>query len=62
MDNSIGEGTLVRFIQALQNHLEIFSGNDVYNFTKHDRIQVTDRTIIGNPNSGCYLVEQWNIK
>ena len=29
---------------------------------KYDKIQVTDTTIIKAPNSGGYLLRNWNIK
>ena len=38
IDDSIGEGTIVRFSQTLQNHLKVSVGNDTYNLTKYDRI------------------------
>ena len=41
IDKLIGEGTVVRFIQALQKWLKISVGNEVYNLTKFDeKIQI----------------------
>ena len=62
IDDSIGEDILVRFNQTLQSYLKVFVGNDTYNLTKYNKIQLTDTTIIEAPNSGGYLLQQWNIK
>ena len=37
-------------------------GNDTCNLTKNDKLQSIDTTIINYPNSGGYLLQQWNIK
>ena len=37
-------------------------GNDTYNLTKYDKIQITDTTIIKYPNTGGYLLRNWFIK
>ena len=55
VDDSIGEGTLLRFYQTLENYLKVSVGNNPYNLTKHDKIQITDTTIIKYPNTGGYL-------
>ena len=44
VDDSIGEGTIVRFDQALQKHIKVSVGNDTYNLTKYDKKQITDTT------------------
>ena len=62
VDGSIGQGIVLRFSQTLQNYLKVSVGNDIYNLTKFDKIQITDTTIIKSPNTGGYLLEQWNIK
>ena len=46
VDDSIGEGTIVRFNQTLENYLKVSVGNDTYNLTKNDKIQITDTTEI----------------
>ena len=51
-DDSIGEGTIVRFNQTLENYLKVSVGNETSNLTKYDKIQVTDTTIIKYPNTG----------
>ena len=62
IDDSIGEGTLLRFNQTLQNYLKVSVGNDTYNLTKYDKIQLTDTTIMKGGNTGGYLLQNWNIK
>ena len=59
VDDTIGEGTLVRFIQTFQNYLKVSVGNDIYFLTKYDRIQLTDVTRIRSPNTGFYLLQNW---
>ena len=62
IDDSIGEGTLLRFNQTLENYLKVSVGNDTYNLTKYDKIPITDTTIIKYPNIGGYLLQNWDIK
>ena len=62
VDDSIGEGTLPRFNQTLQNYLKVSVGNDTYSLTKNDKIQNTDTTEIKLPNKGSELLQKWNIK
>ena len=54
--------TLVRFNQTLQNYLKVSVGNDTYNRTKYDKIQITDTTEMRYPNIGSDLLQKWNIK
>ena len=37
-------------------------GNNTYNLTNYDKIQITDTTIIKYPNTGGYLLQNWLIK
>ena len=37
-------------------------GNDTYNLTKYDKIQISDTTILKYPNSGSDLLQNWVIK
>ena len=62
VDNSIGEVTLLRFNQTLENYLKVSVGNDIYNLTKYDKIQITDTTEMRYPNIGSDLLQKWNIK
>ena len=52
IDNELDKNTIVRFNQTLQNYLKASVGNNTYNLTKYDKIQITDTTIIKYPNSG----------
>ena len=62
IDDSIGEGTLLRFNQTLQNYLKVSVRNDVYNLTKYDKIQLNERTVMKAGITGGYLLQNWNIK
>ena len=62
VDNSIGEGTLLRFNQTLENYLKVSVGNDTYNLTKYNKIQILDTTEIKYPIIGSDLLQKWNIK
>ena len=61
IDNELDKNTIVRFNQTLQNYLKVSVGNDIYNLTKYDKIQITDTMIIRSPNEGKYLLQKWNI-
>ena len=58
-DDSIGEGTLVRFNPTLQNYLKVSVGNDIYKLTKFDKIQLTDTTTMKAGNTGGYVLPYW---
>ena len=45
IDDSIGEGTIVRFNQTPENYPKESVGNNTYNLTKYDKIHCTDTTI-----------------
>ena len=62
LDDSKGEGSILRFNQSLQNYLKVSVGNDTYNLTKNDKIKITDTTNINYPNTGGYLRQNWIIK
>ena len=62
VDDSIGEGTLLRFNQTLSKYLKVSVGNDTYNLTKYDKIQITDTTKMRYSNIGSDLIQKWNIK
>ena len=61
IDDELDKNTIVRFNQTLQNYLKVSVGNDTYNFTKYDKIQISDTTEIKFPNEGKYLLQKWNI-
>ena len=61
IDDSIGEGTLLRFNQTLSNYLKVSVGDTIYNLTKYDKIKIIDTTEVKYPNEGKYLLQKWNI-
>ena len=62
VDDSVGEGTLVRFNQTLQNYLKVSVRNITYNLTKKDNLYITDPTVSNYANTGGYLLQNWVIK
>ena len=61
-DDSMGDPNILRFIQTLEKYLKVSVGNDTYNLTKYDKIQITDTTKFKYPNTGGYLLHNWVIK
>ena len=59
VDDSIGEGNVLRIDQTLQNYLKVSVGGDVYNPTKKDRIHIVDTTEIKFPNRGSDFLQKW---
>ena len=53
---------MLRFNQTQQNYLKVSVGNDTYNLTKYDKIQITDTTEIKFPKIGSDLLQKWNIR
>ena len=62
IDHELDKNTVLRFNQTLQNYLKVSVGNDTYNLTKNDKIQITDTTEMRYPNIGSDLLQKWNIK
>ena len=62
IDESIGEGTILGFSQTLSNYLKVSVGNDNYNLTKNDKIQLIDLTEIRSPNIGSDLLPRGRTK
>ena len=62
IDDELNKNTLLRFNQTLQNYLKVSVGNDIYNLTKYNKIQLTDLTVIKAGNSGGYLLPYWKIE
>ena len=60
VDDSVGEGTIVKFHQTLENYLKVAVGNDTYNLNKYDKKQSTYKTIFKQGN-GHYLLLRWKI-
>ena len=61
-EDELDKNTIVRFNQTLQNNLEVSVGNNTYNLTKYDKIQIIDLTEIRSPNTGANLLPKWSIK
>ena len=62
IDDQLDKNTIVRFNQTLQNYLKISVGNDIYNLTKYNKIQIIDTTEHRYPNMGSDLLQKWKIK
>ena len=62
IDDELDKNTIVRFNQTLQNYLKISVGNDTYNLSKYDKIQIIDTTEMRYPKIGSDLLQKWNIK
>ena len=62
IDDELDKNTILRFNQTLSNYLKVSVGNDTYNLTKYDKIQITDITETKYPNIGSDLLQKWNIK
>ena len=61
VDDSIEDSIINRFHQALLNFLRVSVGNDTYNLTKCNKIQITDVTEIKARNSGSDLLQEVKI-
>ena len=61
IDDELDRNTIVRFNQTLENYLKVSVGNDIYNLTKYNKIDLTDTTIIKSPNSEVYLLPIWRV-
>ena len=62
VDDELNKNAILKFNQTLQNDHKVSVGNDTYNLTKYDRIQITDTIIIKYPNTGGDLLQNWIIK
>ena len=62
VDGQLDKNTIVRFNQTLQNYLKVSVGNNIYNLTRYNKIQIVDTTEIRYPNIGSDLLQKWSIK
>ena len=62
IDDQLDKNTILRFSQTLQKYLKVSGGNDTYNLTEYDKIQIIDATEISFPIVGSDLLQKWNIK
>ena len=61
IDDQLDKNIIVRFNQTLQSYLKVSVGNDSYNHTKYDKIQLTDITTIKAGNAAGCLLAYWKI-
>ena len=61
IDDELDKNTIVGFNQTLETYLKVSVGNDTYNLTKYNNIQLTDITTIKTGNGGGYLLPSWRI-
>ena len=61
-DDDLDKNTILRFNQTLTNYLKVSLGNNTYNLTKYDKIQIADTTEIDFSNIGSDLLQKRNIK
>ena len=62
IDDQLDKKTILIFNQTLENYLEIPVGNDTFNLTKYDRIQIIDTTITKYAKTGGSFLQNWAIK
>ena len=61
IDDELDKNTIVRFNQTLNNYLKVSVGNNTYNLTKYDKIQLTDTTFIRVGNVRNDALPLWKI-
>ena len=57
IDYDLNKNIIVRNNQTPSNYLKDSVGNDVYNRTKYDKLQIIDTIIIKSPTTGGYLFQ-----
>ena len=62
IDDELYKNTVLRFNETLEKYLKVSVGNDTYNLTKYDEVQITDTTEIKFSNIRSDLLQKWNIK
>ena len=55
------EDTIVRFHQTLKNYLKVCVGNDTYNLTEDNKIQLTDINTFKAGKTGSCFLPYWKI-
>ena len=61
IDDQLDKNTFLRFNQTLENYLKVSVGNDTYNLTKYEKIQITDSTVMRVGNGGAFILPLWKI-
>ena len=59
IDDELDINTILRFNETVQNFLRVSVGNDIYNLTKYDKIQLTDIRTMKAGETGGYLLPCW---
>ena len=54
--DELDKNTIVRFNQTLENYLKVSVGNDTYNLTNYNKIQLTDTIVMKAGKNGGYLL------
>ena len=62
IDDELDKNTVLRCNQTLENYRKVSHGNDAYNLTENDKLQITDTTEMRYPNKGSDLLQKWTIK
>ena len=58
IDVKLDKNAILRFNQTLDNYLKVSVGNDIYNLTKYNKIQLIDTREIKYPNIGSDLLQK----
>ena len=61
LDDELDRNTILRFNETLVKYLKVSVGNDIYNLTQYNKIQLTDTTLRKAGNTGRYLLPYWKI-
>ena len=61
IDDQLDKNTILRFSQTLSNYLKVSVGNDTYNLTKYDKIQIIDSTVMRVGNGDPHVLPLWKI-
>ena len=59
VDESLRGDNILKGNQSEDNYLTVSISINVYNFTKYDKIQYIDQTVIKQSNQGGYLFQNW---
>ena len=60
IDDEVDKHTIIRFNQTLEKYLKVSVGNDIYNFTKYNKLSINDITEIKFSYSGIDSSQEWN--
>ena len=61
LDDELDKNTILKFNQTLEIYLKVSVGDNTYNLTKYNKIQLTDTTVMKTGNGGGYLLPLWRI-